>query len=80
MYSKAEKEMLSIVKQFPPDGKTRLIPGYAMRGVHLPANNDPICGRSETAYAEIRHGEAVRSMLQCGKWTRIDSVAFCFNN
>jgi hypothetical protein len=66
--AEAKREMIAIVKSWPADGKTRMIPCYALRGRHEPATAIHV----ERVFVELAPGVSLRSAVRSGKWSRPD--------
>lgn len=66
--AEAKREMIAIVKSWPADGKTRMIPCYALRGRH--EAETPV--RCECVFVELAPGVSLRSIFNGTKWSRPD--------
>jgi len=66
--AEAKREMIAIVKSWPADGKTRMIPCYALRGRHTKAT--PV--KCECVFVELSPGVSLRSIFNGTKWSRPD--------
>lgn len=65
-------DMIARVKDMPADGITRIVPGHACRGVHMPSSSL----NCECVYAEIGENSALRSRFVRGKWMPREEVWF----
>lgn len=65
-------EMIAIVKGWPADGATRIVPGYGLRGTHKAATKFHV----EHAVVECSPGCAWRSLKIQGKWGRKHEIAY----